>query len=319
MPVSEEQLVALIKQKGGTDEQINQARAMRMMNGIRGGQGPSMGQKLGTGVHNALTQGSAMLTGVKPDNSEETFNNEIIKSMLGERAKSMFRDPLEAEKTRAQTEAYKSLSTQRGTSNQLFQEILGGDGGPNPNLPPGTTMKAGPLTIPINPKLTDTEQAAISSYDTFKPQIENIAESVNGGIFNSGMGDIGRTFKQMAVDSGIPLLTSGDPKLQAVQSELNSVRRYAFGEGGKNLTGTEKQIVFKLLDTTGKNDQQIIEDHKKAIQTLQSKKNLALGGANAAKQDIPNFQEESSETPVSDQLTPEQQAKRERLRQKYGV
>lgn len=173
---------------------------------------------------------------------------------------------------------------QFGLGNQILEGIQSGQ--QSGDITPGTTFTGGGVTVPLNPKLDTDQASAVSSLQTFKPQIEEIAKATKNGIFNSMkpgvIGNIERTSRQYAVDSGIPMLTSADPKLQEVQGYLNSVRRYAFGEGGKNLTGVEKGIVDKLLNTTGKNDDQIISDHQKAIQIIQSKSNIALGGRNAA-------------------------------------
>lgn len=187
----------------------------------------------------------------------------------------------------SKTDQARALGEQAQTETDIMNDVKnklgsGGSGG----ITPGTTMQAGPYNIPLNPKLDTDQASAVSSAQTFGPQMDKIASMVRGGIFNSNrpgiLGNIERTSRQFGVDSGIPMLTSADPQLQEVQGYLNSVRRYAFGEGGKNLTGTEKEIVYRLLDTTGKNDEQIISDHKKAMQTIESKASMALGGRNAA-------------------------------------
>ena len=174
----------------------------------------------------------------------------------------------------------------------LVKDSLSGQGQVG-GVRPGTTVTSGGITVPLNPKLTEAEGSAVSALRTFEPQIEDIAQSIRGGVFEPGgkgvLSNLKRTYQQASVDQpGMfgRLLTSTNPNLQAIQSELNSVRRYAFGEGGKNLTDTEKNIVFALLDTTGKSDNQIIEDHQKAIQILRAKEQIALGGANAVSQNM---------------------------------
>lgn len=185
---------------------------------------------------------------------------------------------------------------------EFLDSYLQGSGDKS-NLPPGTTLRAGPLTIPMNPKLTESEQASLSSLETFEPQVAELGKSVQEGVFTPGgggvMSNLKRTAEQFAVDQpgkAGRLMTSMNPKLQAVQSDLNSIRRYAFGEGGKNLTVNEKEIVNALLDMTGKADEQILSDHQKALGILRSKAKLALGGANAAQ---PVTQGQPIQTPQS--------------------
>lgn len=234
----------------------------------------------------------AMALAQYKDSLEDPADKEMKREYLQARTENARRGPFWASQpgqeyydartgqARAQGE---QATTETDLMNQVKDKIGSGNGA---DITPGTTMQAGPYNIPLNPKLDTDQASAISSAQTFGPQMDKIAEMVRGGIFNSArpglLGKIERTTRQAGVDSGIPMLTAADPQLQEVQGYLNSVRRYAFGEGGKNLTGTEKEIVYRLLDTTGKNDEQIISDHKKAMETINSKANIALGGRNAA-------------------------------------
>lgn len=161
---------------------------------------------------------------------------------------------------------------------QMFQNMSSNGG-----VPVGTTMRQGRFTIPVNPKLTGEEQSAVSTLETFKPQKEEIVNQVNQGALDSPLGNAGRTVRQFRADSSKPIMTAGDPKLQALQSNINSIRRYAFGEGGKNLTGTEKGIIDSLLNITGKSNEQIGADYDKALSILENKNKLVLGGANASR------------------------------------
>ena len=189
-----------------------------------------------------------------------------------------------AKTAQAQAQGQQAVTETEMMNTVLPQMRQAVSGQPGNQVTPGTTIQAGPFNVPLNPKIEADQASAISSAQVFTPQVEEIAKSVRGGIFESDYGDIGRTFRQFATDTGIPLLTSSDSKLQETQGYLNSIRRYAFGEGGKNLTETEKGIVDKLLNVTGKNDNQIVSDHQKAIAIIQNKANIALGGRNTALQ-----------------------------------
>lgn len=150
------------------------------------------------------------------------------------------------------------------------------------NVPVGTTMRHGRFNIPLNPKLTGDEASAVSAQEVFTPLAEGLKEDTKSGVFNSKVGNIGRTYRQYAAGQPNALFTSYDPKLQATQGKINSIRRYVFGEGGKQLTPYEANIVNALIKPTGKSDEQYDKDLDEAMKLIESKSRLALGGANAA-------------------------------------
>lgn len=162
----------------------------------------------------------------------------------------------------------------------------GGQGGDNGGgeLPPGTTFTGGGLTIPLNQKLTDTEQGSVSGAEKFQPIADNINKLISSGTLNSGRS---RTFTQWLADGGQSptrrLLTQDNTPLEELASNLAELKKYAFTEGGKTLSPTEQKIVNAGLTVTGKGDKQIMHDVKESIRILQSKRALAIGGANAAK------------------------------------
>ena len=152
------------------------------------------------------------------------------------------------------------------------------------NAPPGTTARFGRYTIPVNPKLTGEETAAVAAENVFVPTAEQIKSKTKGGVFKSKFGDIGRTYRQAAAGQENALFTSYDPQLQALQGNINSIRRYVFGEGGKQLTPFEAKVVMALINPTGKSDAQYLTDIGEATRIIEEKSRLALGGANVAKQ-----------------------------------
>ena len=158
------------------------------------------------------------------------------------------------------------------------------------NIPPGTTFTANGVTIPLNQKLTESEQSSVAGAQSLDPIIKEI-ESIlgtEGQDFSDSdkglMGDIKRTAEQMAVDSAQPLLTSKSKRLADLQSKFSTLKKtLPFTEGGKQLTKTEKQQVFALLNVSGKDDARIKNDINEAMAILRKKEQIALGGANAAR------------------------------------
>lgn len=160
--------------------------------------------------------------------------------------------------------------------------IVGAVGG---NLPPGSTVTVGGLRIPLNQRLTDSEQAAVSGSIAIEPVVDRIITSVDT-IFaepKTTKEKISRTARQAIADSDNTLLSSQDPALQSFQQELANLRRLIpFTDGGKQLTPFEAKRVFALLNTTGKNNKQIKKDITAAVSIVKAKGGLSLGGRQAA-------------------------------------
>lgn len=145
--------------------------------------------------------------------------------------------------------------------------------------------------IPLNRELTGDELSAISAKQVFPPIAKELKQKTKSGVFNSKLPgpfqNIGRTFRQFAVGQPNALLTSYDESLQSTQGKINSIRRYVFGEGGKQLTPYEAKIVNALITPLGKSDIQYQTDLDEAIKIIESKAALATGGLNAAFNPMP--------------------------------
>lgn len=195
--------------------------------------------------------------------------------------------PVMQEKAKAQTEAARATiplkeaqteGVQQG--NDFMQQNMSGNGG---NVPVGSTFSRGGLTIPLNPVLNNDQMSAVAGNQALEPIVQKIESQLQKGILDSKLGNIGRTLRAGMADSKNYLLTSLDPKLQAFQSDLNTLKKtLPFTEGGKQLTPFEAQQVFALLNITGKSNEQITSDIGQALSILRAKENLALGGRNAA-------------------------------------
>lgn len=177
---------------------------------------------------------------------------------------------------------------------EMLDRLLGGGqsdgtdgnvGAVGGNVPPGTTIQVGGVRIPLNQRLTDAEQAAVSGSVAIEPVVDRIISSVDT-IFiepKTTKEKIARTARQAITDSDNTLLSSQDPELQSFQQELANLRRLIpFTDGGKQLTPFEAKRVFALLNTTGKNNNQIKKDIGAAVSIVKAKGGLSLGGRQAA-------------------------------------
>ena len=292
------------------------------------------------------------LGGGKP---EDTSGSAFQKAYLGQYAKSMFDKPeylatydpetgnpiyhqtpgriknqpfyatqqgsqLYGEKSRQASAQADQAIAETGLMNQVFPAVQDAMAGNKGQLPPGASISAGPVTFQPNPRLTDTEQAAVAGSTAIEPVVERILSNVRGGIFGQG-NDIERTARQGIVDSGNAMLSSRDERLQAFQSDMNNLKRLIpFTDGGKQLTPFEAKRVFALLNTTGKNDQQIEKDITAAVSIVMAKGGLALGGRNAAI-GLQTGQQQSQvpgATPPNGQVNPQIEARKQALRAKYA-
>ena len=323
MPVTEEQLIQLMKSKGITDEQINQGRAMKMarqaipqqpqqnkpqsVNDMIRGINPVLGDAVGK-----MAGTVQQLAGVNNTATTDPYQ----KALLEEQAKAQFREPeyvvsydqsgqpvftkapgniknapfystqQGGQYYQARTGQAESQGEQAKTETDIMNQVkdkLSSEGGQG--ITPGTTVQAGPYNIPLNPKLSEAEQGVIGGVQSMEPMIGEIQKSLESGVLESSFGDVGRTVNQLLADRQSALFTANNPKLQQLQSQLNTLKKtIPFTEGGKQLTETEKAMVMALLNISGKPNPQIMNDINQAMQILRAKEKLALGGRNAALQ-----------------------------------
>ena len=170
------------------------------------------------------------------------------------------------------------------------QDVISGFGG---TPPPGSELSAaGGVKVPLNRELSTEQLSAITAERVFNPAAREIKQSVKGGVYRPTFTknapkpfgfplaqNLERTGRQAAAGQQNPIFTSLDPKLQATQSKISSLRRYVFGEGGKQLTPTELNIVNALITPYGKSDEQIELDLDEALKLINEKSNLARGGS----------------------------------------
>lgn len=176
---------------------------------------------------------------------------------------------------------------QRERGAQFLEKALSGDGG---NLPPGATFSSGGLTFPLNQKLTDTEQSSVAGVEKFEPLVKQVQGLIGKGVLGKPGGiveNVKRTGKQLLAEHGdnaiSRILTPDNSKLEELSSAVAEIKKFAFSEGGKQLSPTEKAVVNAGLTLSGKSDEAIKRDFGAAIDILRKKKLLALGGANSVK------------------------------------
>lgn len=152
------------------------------------------------------------------------------------------------------------------TGNKIMNQYLDGDptdqnSGGVKNLPPGTTIDAGPMKIPLNPALTEGEASRVSALPTMNKLTGEIKQIVSSPDYMKG-NSIQHAIRGMGVDNTkMPWLTFGDKNASNLQSKLANLKTTFFSEGGKNLTKNEIDILSPLLDISGKTPQRIVQDY----------------------------------------------------------
>jgi len=165
----------------------------------------------------------------------------------------------------------------RGNLGSNIQDVKNQFGG---NIPPGTSYNVDGLTAPLNKPFTSSEVDAVVGADKFEPLVASISALIDKGVL--GKGFFQRPYNSFLAEGGGDwkrrLATPDDSDLETLASNVNEIAKYAFSEGGKNLTPTELQVVKGGLSLLGKGDNQIKNDLSEAIKILRLKKNVALQG-----------------------------------------
>lgn len=146
------------------------------------------------------------------------------------------------------------------------------------NFPPGTTVNAGGLSMPLNPRLTDTEQATVGG-------AENVDKYTTEFFNNFTKAPSLSEAQKIAIDSNEPYI-AGKGNLGDIQSTKQSLMAIIpFAKGGKQLTEGEKKAFSDLLRLSGKSNARITRDYNTFRTEFKRSRELALGGSNAARSD----------------------------------
>lgn len=138
--------------------------------------------------------------------------------------------------------------------------------------------------LSVQPETPDAA-SAITYANLMKKSINNIQNIVQKPDFDWGL-------------AGAAVASLGDPSLVTmggintkskdllnITNELNLIKRSAFGEGGKNLTDTEKNIIFRTINPIGQTKEEwlrLLDESNKILESkslLLSKKPSDLGFA----------------------------------------
>jgi len=163
----------------------------------------------------------------------------------------------------------------------LYKRVLQGqDGGSGMGngLPVGSSFTGAGLTIPLNPKLSESEQATVGGAGN----IENYVGQING-MLDKGVLDFDNEAMKLGLDTGNPYLAGQGEQgmLQSAQQSLKAL--IPFAKGGKQLTQQEAKRLDTLLNFQGKNKERVQRDLNAFVDEFNTMRDLALGGSNAAK------------------------------------
>jgi len=166
----------------------------------------------------------------------------------------------------------------------IVRDAIGGQG--QGNLPVGTTVTSGGITVPVNPKLDESQTNVISGVNKYAPMVDRLEALINKGALE------GTGHKLMAEYGNKSMigryLTPDNTPIEELASIASELQKYMFSEGGKTLSPTEKTIVNSGLTFAGKSNEQIKHDVSEAINILRLKKDIIFGGMNAAMQQTPS-------------------------------
>lgn len=188
----------------------------------------------------------------------------------------------DAQNTLTRQHAMQTQLGQEEANKQIREQLL--NSSDNKEYPVGATISGGGLTYSPNPKLDDTSITAVTGADKFEPLVDRVTSLIDSGVLNSGKSRV--LTQGLAEGGGNPvarLLTKDNTKLEELASAANELGKYAFAEGGKNLTPAEIKTIKGGLSFIGKSDKQIKNDLREAIDILRRKKIYILGGANISK------------------------------------
>lgn len=171
-------------------------------------------------------------------------------------------------------------NTQADVSEAMLPRIKAAMGGEaqGDEVPPGTSISAGGVTMPLNARLTDTEQAITTG-------AENV-DNYTTEFFNkfTAIPKLSEADK-LAIDSNEPYLANGP--LGAIQSTKQSLMAIIpFAKGGKQLTEGEKKAFSDLLRLSGKAPERIMRDYNTFRKEFKRTREVALGGSNAARRNV---------------------------------
>lgn len=167
--------------------------------------------------------------------------------------------------------------------NRLFNNLLDGNGGGPKGLlnggsfPPGTTMKAGPLTIPMNRELTEGESKTLGNAESMGGQISKMRELVQNDK---------RSMTQMMSKAPFGLGNEDAQRFNLVKNDL--VDRLVRMRSGAQINEQEFRRLSSLLPQALRNDKVDLEQLAVFEQEMNNIQGRIQGGANFQPQSAPS-------------------------------
>lgn len=156
-------------------------------------------------------------------------------------------------------------TTETGLMNRVMPLVDSALSGNPGAATPGTKINVGPVSVPLNPELTESEARTFGTAPVLNDAVQKFVGLAQKGTLNSAnpMSSAGKGF---AVDQGWAPLTFGQNDLSSMQAELNRIKANTlFSEGGKNLTANERQVIEALFSVTGKDQSRIVNDVQEGV------------------------------------------------------
>ena len=149
--------------------------------------------------------------------------------------------------------------------NKVMPQVDAATSGQPGSVTPGTKLNVGPVSIPLNPELTESEARSFGTLPVLNDAVAKFTALAQKGTLEdpNAMSSAGKGF---AVDKGWAPLTFGQEDLASMQAELNRIKANTlFAEGGKTLTTNERQVIENLFSTSGKDKGRIINDVQEGV------------------------------------------------------
>ena len=202
----------------------------------------------------------------KDAEEEKSLTSELVKLTAIENVKSKYAKEQTAfsEEEKRKTEIAKQEQGLSQTSAILKQ--FGMEGGTN--LPPGTTVKAGNFTIPLNPKLTQEQGASVAAAKEVEDDVNSFKT-----LLTKHKGEAGSIAKLTLPYA----LVGGDTEeMKRITDQLRA--RIPFAKGGKQLTPFEAKTLFQLLPQPGQSETTINKNLDKFVSEFNKMSEIAIKG-----------------------------------------
>ena len=235
------------------------------------------------------------------DPEEKMLKQESLRSLIEARNRGPFwLSPQGQDYYTARTGQAEAQGRQAMAESDLMEGVLpqvkdamSGNSESSP-ITPGAKIQVGPVTLPLNPELSESEARTFSTVPVLNDAVAKFNALVNKGTLEN-KNPLVSAYRGFAVDKGWAPMTFGQDDLSDMQAELNRIKANTlFSEGGKNLTVNERQVIENLFSTSGKDRDRIINDTNEGVRKynefIQAKKQGMFGYNPGSNQQAPQPQ-----------------------------